>query len=53
MTYLIALAVALFFFPLGTFVAMSYYLALLLVIYAVADIYMFVELSRLRQIVSD
>ena len=50
---LFGLAVALFFFPLGTFIAMTYYLAVLLVIYAIADIYMFVELSKLRQLVSD
>ena len=43
-----ALAVALFFFPLGTFIAMTYYLAILLLVYAVADIYMFIELARLR-----
>ena len=50
---LFGLAVALFFFPLGTFIAMTYYLAVLLVVYAVADIYMFVELNKLRQLVSD
>ncbi len=50
---LFALAVALFFFPLGTFIAMTYYLAVLLLIYAIADIYMFVELSRLKMLVSD
>lgn len=50
---LFALAIMLFFFPLGTFIAMTYYLAMLLIIYAVADIYMFVELSKLRQLVSD
>lgn len=50
---LFALAVALFFFPLGTFIAMSYYLAVLLIVYAIADIYMFVELSKLRQLVAD
>ena len=45
---LFVLAIALFFFPLGTFIAMTYYLAILLVIYAAADIYMFVELARLK-----
>ena len=50
---LFGLAVALFFFPLGTLIAMTYYLAALLLIYAVADIYMFIELSKLRQLVSD
>jgi len=43
-----ALAVALFFFPLGAFIAMTYYLAILLLIYAAADVYMFIELARLR-----
>lgn len=50
---LFALAIALFFFPLGTFIAMSYCLALMLLVYAVADIYMFIELNKLRQIVAD
>jgi len=50
---LFGLAIALFFFPLGTFIAMTYYLAALLVIYAVADIYMFIELSKLRNLVND
>ena len=50
---LFALAIALFFFPLGTFIAMTYYLAVLLIIYAVADVYMFIELNRLQQLVSD
>ncbi len=50
---LFALAVALFFFPLGTFIAMTYYLAILLVVYAVADVYMFISLTRLRQLVAD
>ena len=43
------LAIALFFFPLGTFIAMTYYLAVLLLIYAAADVYMFMELVRLRR----
>lgn len=50
---LFALAVALFWFPLGTFIAMSYYLGALLIVYAIADIYMFIELNKLRQLVSD
>lgn len=50
---LFALALALFFFPLGTFIAMTYYLAVLLIIYAVADIYIFIELSKLRQMVRE
>lgn len=45
---LFLLAIALFFFPLGTFIALSYYLAVLLIIYAVADIYMFIELTKLK-----
>lgn len=50
---LVGLAIALFFFPLGTFIAMTYYLAALLVIYAIADIYMFIELSKLRNLIAD
>ena len=50
---LFALAIALFFFPLGTFIAMTYYLAVLLIVYAIADVYMFVELNKLKQIVSE
>ncbi len=50
---LFALAVALFFFPLGTFIAMTYYLAVLLIIYATADIYMFVELGKLRNRIAE
>lgn len=50
---LFALAVALFFFPLGTFIAMTYYLAGLLVVYAVADVYMFIELNKLKTLVLD
>lgn len=50
---LFGLAIALFWFPLGTFIAMTYYLAVLLVVYAVADIYMFTELNKLRQLVTD
>ena len=50
---LFALAVALFFFPLGAFIAMTYYLAGLLLVYAFADIYMFVELGKLKQIVNE
>ena len=45
---LFVLAVALFFFPLGAFIAMTYYLAVLLLVYAVADIYMFVELAKIK-----
>ena len=50
---LFALAIALFFFPLGTFIAMTYYLGVLLVVYAFADMYMFIELTKLRQLVAD
>ena len=49
---LFALAVALFFFPLGTFIAMTYYLAVLLLLYAAADIYIFVQLNKLRHLVA-
>ncbi|MDE6250756.1 MAG: DUF308 domain-containing protein [Alphaproteobacteria bacterium] len=48
---LVALAVALLFFPLAGAIAMVYYMAITLFLYAIADIYMFIELMRLKRIV--
>lgn len=48
---LVVLAVALLFFPMAGAVAMVYYLAITLFLYAVADIYMFIELMRLKRMV--
>ena len=45
---LVGLAVALIFFPVAGIVAMAYYLGITLLMYAVADIYMFVKLRRFR-----
>lgn len=50
---LFGLAIALFFFPLGTIIAMTYYLAALLVIYAFTDIYMFIQLSKLKMFIDN
>lgn len=46
---LVVLAVVLLFFPLAGAIAMVYYLAITLFLYAVADIYMFIELMRLKK----
>lgn len=48
---LVALAVTLLFFPLAGAIAMVYYMAITLFLYAIADIYMFIELMRLKRIV--
>lgn len=48
---LVALAVALLFFPLAGAIAMVYYMAITLFLYAIADIYMFIELMRLKKAV--
>ncbi len=48
---LVVLAVALLFFPMAGAIALVYYLAITLFLYAVADIYMFIELMRLKRIV--
>ena len=50
---LFAMAIALFFFPLVTFIAMTYYMAVLMIVYAIADIYMFVEICKLWALVSE
>lgn len=48
---LVVLAVALLFFPMAGAIALVYYMAITLFLYAVADIYMFIELMRLKRIV--
>ncbi len=50
---LCGLAVALMFWPMAGAIAMVYYLAVAMVLYALADVYMFVELYRLRREVRD
>ena len=45
---LVVVAVALFFFPVATVVALMYYLGVILLLYAISDIYMFFELRRLK-----
>ena len=50
---LILLACVLFFFPMATAVAVVYYLAIALLLYASADLYMFVELHRLKKAVGE
>lgn len=51
--FLCALAIALFFWPMAGAVAVVYYLAITMLFYAAADIYMFIELRQLKQIVDD
>lgn len=48
---LVVLAIALFFFPVATVVAVMYYLAITLLLYAASDVYMFIELMRLKRLV--
>lgn len=48
---LLGLAVLLMFFPMAVAVAGAYYLAIALILYAAADIYMYVELVRLKKLV--
>ncbi len=50
---LCGLAVALLFWPMAGAIAMVYYLAVAMIFYALADVYMFVELYRLRREVRD
>ena len=50
---LCALAIALLFWPLSGAVAIVYYLAITMLFYAAADIYMFIELRQLKQMVGD
>lgn len=48
---LIALAVALLVYPVAGAFAVVYYLAITLLLYAAADIYMYIELLRLKKLV--
>ena len=48
---LIVLAVVLLVYPLAGAVAVVYYLAVTLLLYAAADVYMFIELLRLKKLV--
>ena len=50
---LIALAIVLMVYPMAGAVAMVFYLAVMLILYAVADIYMYLEIRRLKKLVSD
>lgn len=50
---LVGLAVFLLFYPVAGAVAMIYYLAITLILYAAADIYMYMELRRLKKLVSE
>ena len=50
---LLGMAVMLMFFPVAGAVAMVIYLAVMLILYAFADIYMFFELRRLKKVVVD
>ena len=46
---LVALAVALLFWPLAAPIAIVYYLAITLLLYAASDIYMYIELLKLKR----
>ena len=48
---LLGLAILLMFFPMAVAVAGAYYLAIALLLYAAADIYMYIELLRLKRLV--
>lgn len=50
---LVALAVLLLVYPLAGAVAVTFWLALTLLLYAGADLYMYFELRRLKKVVSD
>ena len=50
---LVALAVALLFWPLAAPIAIVYYLAITLLLYAASDIYMYIELLKLKRNVLD
>lgn len=50
---LLVMAVTLMFFPVAGAVAMVIYLAVMLILYAFADVYMFFELRRLKKAVVD
>lgn len=50
---LVGIAVFLLFYPLVGAVAVVYYLAIALLLYAFADLYMYIELLRLKKMVAD
>lgn len=50
---LIALAVFLMFYPIAGAVVMVYYLAITLLLYAAADVYMYIEILRLKKLTND
>ena len=50
---LIALAVLLLVYPVAGAVVMVYYLAMTLLLYAAADVYMYIEILRLKKLVED
>ncbi len=50
---LVGLAIFLLFYPVAGAVAMIYYLAITLVLYAAADIYMYMELRRLKKQITE
>lgn len=50
---LIGLAVFLMFYPMAGAVVMIYYLAVTLLLYAAADVYMYIEILRLKRLVND
>lgn len=50
---LLAVSIFLLFYPLVGVVAIVYYLAIGLLVYAVADVYMYIELARLKKMVTD
>lgn len=50
---LCALAISLLFWPLSGAVAIVYYLAITMLFYAAADVYMFIELRQLKKSVGD
>ena len=50
---LIALAVLLMVYPMAGAVVMVYYLAVTLLLYAAADVYMYIEILRLKKLVTD
>ena len=50
---LIGLAIFLMFYPMAGAVVMIYYLAVTLLLYAAADVYMYIEILRLKRLVND
>ncbi len=50
---LVGLAVFLLFYPIAGAVAMVYYLGITLLLYAAADIYMYIELHRLKKRIAE